>query len=67
MADELEIADYEILLRVYRNWLTNIEVPPPGETPEQYQRRINRIMELKELQKQFKVVLRKLRMVIVGE
>ncbi len=67
MADELEIADYEILLRVYRNWMCNIDFPPPSETPEEYQRRINRIVELKELQKQFKQVLRKLRMVIVGE
>jgi hypothetical protein len=64
--DDLEIADYEILQRVYRSWDTNI-LPPPKETPDEYQARIMRMVHQKELKEQFRVVLRKLRKAIVGE
>jgi hypothetical protein len=64
--DELEIADYEILLRVYARWSPSL-IGPPNETPEQYGERIRRTMEDRELKQQFRAVLRKLRKAIVGE
>ena len=62
---ELEIADYELLLRVYRSW--NPEIPKPmGETVEQYQARIKEIVRQRELKEDFHKLLKKMRKVIVG-
>ena len=64
--DDLEIADYEILLRVFRRW--NPEIPrPEHETPEQYKERMEQTVIQRELKNQFRTVLRKLRKAIVGE
>jgi len=64
--DDLEIADYEILLRVFRRW--NPEIPrPEHETPEQYKVRMEETVIQRELKAQFRAVLRKLRKAIVGE
>ena len=65
--DELEIADYEVLQRVFKAWNPNTLLAPPKETPEEYQARIMEIVRQKELKEQFRVVLRKLRKAIVGE
>jgi hypothetical protein len=62
---ELEIADYELLLRVFRAW--NPEIPKPmNETIEQYQARIHEIVRQRELKQDFQKLLKKMRKVIVG-
>lgn len=55
----MEEADYTILLRVYEKWAPKL-TGPPNETPEEYEARISRTMEDRELKQQFRAVLRKL-------
>lgn len=62
---ELEIADYELLLQVYRAWNPNLPIPAK-EDPDAYQARIRETVRQTELKKEFLRVLKKLRKVIVG-
>lgn len=63
---ELEIADYELLLQVYKAWNPTTVPPPANEGPDAYQARIRSVVYQQELRKEFYRVLKKLRKVIVG-
>lgn len=62
---ELEIADYELLLQVYRTWNPNIP-RPATEDVDAYQARIRETVRQTELRQEFLRVLKKMRKVIVG-
>lgn len=65
MEPELEIADYELLLQVYRAWNPNLPIPAK-EDVDAYQARIRETVRQTELKKEFLRVLKKMRKVIVG-
>lgn len=67
MEDELEIADYEILQRVFRTFVAPQVEKKPGESDDSYRARMRDEVEHWELKRQYLAVLRKLRRVIVGE
>ena len=67
MEDELEIADYEILQRVFRTFVAPQVDKRPSESDDAYRDRMRCDANNWELKRQYLVVLRKLRKVIVGE
>jgi hypothetical protein len=65
--DELEIADYEILQRVFRTFVAPQTERKPNESTEEYRERMKKEVETWELKRQYLQVLRKLRKAIVGD
>ncbi len=62
--DELEVADYEILQRVYRTFVAPRVEKKPNETQEDYQRRMKEEVDHWELKLQYLALLKKSRKVI---
>ncbi len=67
MEDELEIADYEILQRVFRTFVAPQVEKRSNESDDAYRERMRSDVANWELKRQYIAVLRKLRKVIVGE
>ena len=65
--DDLDIADYEILQRVFRTFVAPQTERKHNETLEEYRERMKMDVETWELKRQYLAVLRKLRKAIVGD